>query len=148
MLIEQARLEDAQKRENELVDKTLSAVGQLLSRHQPIVLTTIAPMIGLSRTHMRNRPHLMAIVRQAAEQYRGNEVKRRQAERARREEKLVEEVHQAIHVLEAREEPITGTAIGKLLGKSRTGLEVYPRVKAILKQIIAKRRRSGQVPRI
>ncbi len=61
-----------------------------------------------------------------------------------REEKLVEEVHQAIHVLETREEPITGTAIGKLLGKSRTGLEVYPRVKAILKQIIAKRRRSDK----
>jgi len=144
MLIEQARLEDVQKRENELVDKTLSAVGQLLSQHRPIVLTTIAPMIGLSRTHMRNRPHLMAIVRQAAEQYRGNEVKRRQAERESREEKLVEEVHQAMHLLEARGEPITGTAIGKMLGKSLTGLDAYPRVKAILKQIIAKRRRSDR----
>ncbi len=144
MLIEQARMEDVQKRENELVDKTLSAVGQLLSRHQPIGLTTLAPMIGLSGTHMRNRPHLMAIVRQAAEQYRRNEAKRRQAERESREEKLVEEVHQAMHVLEARGEPITGMAITKMLGKSLAALEAYPRVKAILKQVFAKRRRSDK----
>jgi hypothetical protein len=86
----------------------------------------------------------MAIVRQAAEQYRCNEVKRRQAERESREQKLVEEVHQAMHILEARGEPITGMAIAKMLGKSLTGLEAYPRVKAILKQVIAKRRQSDK----
>jgi hypothetical protein len=141
-LMTQIAEEAAQKREEEFTDRTVKAIKQLQSRHQRVSLETVRAMIGATRERLKQRPHLMALVKQAAAEYRHEAAKRRQAERQRREEEWIGEVQKAIQSLEILGQPMTQVAISQLVGTTVNTLQQYSRVRAMLKEVVARRRRN------
>ncbi len=143
-LMAQITEEYARKCEDALVDKTLKAVEQLRCLHRRISAQAVGTAIGMPRIILKKHPRLLVIVQQAAAEQRCAETPRLQMERQLREEKWISEVQRAIQSLKVRRQRVTQMAISEIVGMSTGGLEQYPRVKALLKQVVAERRRKGQ----
>ncbi len=79
-----------------------------------------------------------------AEQKRRCEAARlRQAEKQAQEERVLIEAQKALQHLAARGEPVLHKVISQMVGLSESALAQYPRVKALVRQVIAQQRKDG-----
>lgn len=141
-LLQQTAAEDAQRRQAELVEKTGQAVEHLRSLNQRISPRAVGVLIGRSPADLRYHRELLAIVNQAEQERRGEAARRRQAEKQAQEERALIEVQKAIQQLAARGEPVLHKVVSQMVGISKSAFAEYPRVKALVRQVIAQQRRG------
>lgn len=65
---------------------------------------------------------------------------KKRAQRKKREEQILGQVHESINLLQLQEKPVTATAIAKLIGMSVTSLKTYQQVALLLDSVIQSNR--------
>ena len=119
-----------ESRESGWVDKVERAIEKLKRQGRPITYREISRQIHSSASSLLRYPRIKAILKKVSA--RGN--------RQGRESELLTSVWEAKRGLTAKEKPVTQMAISKEVKMSPSGLRGYPRIRAILAQMINERR--------
>lgn len=129
--------QDKQKRDQQcrqaVEEQVLQAIEHLKSTGDPVSQKDICSLTGLSRMVFHYYPDLRAPV--ALEWRRYQQKQQEQRQRA-----LVEKVEQAIDDLRSRGVLLTRPAVCQQVGYSLNGLQAYPQVYDLLKQVAEERK--------
>jgi len=110
------------------VEAVQAAVQSRLASGQSLSQQAIGKVVGVSPTGLSYYPRVKELLQQVIEMRLHDIAEKRQ----KYEAELVEQVLAAESLLREREQGITQTAIGKVIGKTPDALKRYPRVKATL----------------
>jgi hypothetical protein len=155
------RRRQAQEREQALLQRVQMAVDQLKAEGKAVTRRTVSHVLGLSWSGLSRYPRVKASIATAvidsllARQRQLEELlnspfpaqnfpSSHRKTSLRREEALVEAVQAAIQCLKANGEPVTQTAIGRIVGRCPSSLWHYPRVMLILELIAIERHLACQ----
>jgi transcriptional regulator with XRE-family HTH domain len=119
------------QREQMLLERVQAALTLLEDTNQKVSKHAISQMIGVSTETMDQYPKVRRFL---VEQVLNRRPEHRLKQFQRQEQALVVQVQQAIETLTTTGQPVTQKAIYKLMDRSRTTLERYPRVQLLLKE--------------
>ncbi len=123
-------VQQAHERERTLAIKVEGAIKLLEDHGQPVTQAAVSRLIGIPRAYLRRYPSIKALFEQRAGQYY-----RHQVELAcQREDQLVVGVLGAIAQLQAAGLPVTQRNVSEIVGKHKSTLQRYPRVKELFSQ--------------
>ena len=132
-----------QAREAGLVRQIREAVEILRSQGRPLTQPAVCELVGVSLTCLAYYPRAKAALAEV-----GKEGRRHSRRRARRrEQELASQVRQAIADLGSRGQPVTRSAVARLIGVSLPTLAYYPQVKAIVARSAERPHRVPAQPR-
>lgn len=130
--------------EEEVLVEVQEAIRELVKRGQSVTYSSVAREIGMIRSTLSTYPQVKALVDEHLQSYHLYQQQRF----ALREEELLSQVETAIAELEALGLPVTQRAICEQVGRERSFLRRYPRVKALVEQKASRyhvyQRRSAQ----
>jgi transcriptional regulator with XRE-family HTH domain/uncharacterized membrane protein len=127
---------EGQSYEGQLVERVKECVATLKAEGSLLTQQAISDRVGMSITGLFRYPQVKALLIQL-----NHERCQQLCELSKqREQKLTDEVRQAIIVLQDRGEPITRKAIGELLGRKHDGFNRYPTAWAILREATRQQR--------
>ena len=124
------RLILAQQREDALLIEVEQAIFQLEQVGRPVTHKAVSQMIGISTSSFRRYPRVKTLLEQKVGDYHLRRIQQTQD----RESELLKQVSNAIEQLKLRGVPVTHKAVGEYVGRNRSQLTHYPRVKALLDQ--------------
>ncbi len=131
--LKQAVEEMRERREEILLDKVKSALSRLEDSEQKVTKKAIGQIVGLSVKCLQKFPKVRTFLQeQVMERQWEHHAKHFQ----QREQELVLLTRQAIEDLTAAGQAVTRKAICERLGRARSGLESYPRVELLLKEVV------------
>lgn len=122
-----------QLREESLVKKTQQAIIRLKHQGLPVTWERVADLVGWNQYTFPKRPHIRALIRDAALEQRQEHV-----------QQLCHEVELAIQHLKVTETPITLTAIAREVGKDRKYLMYFLPVEKLMRQAVDDYERQRQ----
>ena len=127
------RREQAAQHEQALIEEVEAAIERLVAADQPVTQVAICRAVGrMTKVGLLRYARVRAIIEERTASYR----QPGQRPGLKREDELVEAVQSAIHQLKAEEQAVTQVAIAQVVGISVKGLQWYPRIRAILKQVV------------
>lgn len=127
-----------EQRQRVMLEKVEQAIEELRSRGSPLTQPAICQQVGCSLYHLQVYPPVHDRLKRVIEERRAETRRRRQE----RDLVLVGEVQAAIKQLQSLGRPVTQKTIGRMVNMTPGGLRQYPRVKEILDEVAAERRRD------
>ena len=124
------RRKQAGRSEEEVFGKVQTAIQGLMSRGLSITYTSVAREIGMARETLKTYARIRALL---DEHLLSSHLYQRQ-QFALREEALLSQVEEAVAELEVLGTPVTQRAICAKIGRERTVMKQYPRIRAIIEQ--------------
>ena len=126
-------VEQSQEQYAELVfEKVQAALAELEATDQDVTKSAISAMTGISFKTMGRLPKVnLFLQEQIVDRKPEHEIRKFQ----RREEKLMREMEQTIDTLKNSGQPVTRTAVLRVLNRNRSSLELYPRAQLMLKEL-------------
>ncbi|GIK40479.1 MAG: hypothetical protein BroJett011_43120 [Chloroflexota bacterium] len=129
------------QRQAELVEAVQAAIDYLQAEGQPVTQRAIGRIVGSIPSSLSHYPHIRAIFSHLAQQ----QLQLKQAQKQQREQTLLVQVQAAIVNLEALNQPLTQANLAQLLEVSPSTLRYYPSLKAVLRQMLDRRRHTMMV---
>ncbi len=120
----------AGRSEEEVLVEAQKAIQELVKRGQSITYSSVARAIGMGRSTLSTYPQVKVLLDEHLQSYHLYQ----HQQFALREEGLLSQVETAIAGLEALGLPVTQRAICERVGRERSILRRYPRVKALVEQ--------------
>ncbi len=122
----------AASEEDELIQKTQSAIHEMKACGLPLTQKGICRKVGRSVSFLRKYPKVREIMLRAAAECslrcarKGNAI----------EDELINQVNKAIDQLHSLNQPVTEKAICRIIGEWRERLRYYPRVRELITQVL------------
>jgi hypothetical protein len=127
-----------QLHQEEFVEKAKEAIQKLEGLGKPLTQRVICRMAGISAGNLDDYPEVSPLVKKAVKEDRAKHIQER---RRLREGELIVQVMDAIHYLRGIGKRVTVKAIVRIVRLSVPALNYYPKVKALLEQVI-----RGEIP--
>ncbi len=115
--------------QNDFIKLVEDAVKQLHNLGESLTIQRICDLTGLSRWQLRRNPQIAHLLKSAREEARIFTWQRKEEQRHKREEHLLELVKQAIIHLQLRAEPVSLRKVSQIVGYSARTLRSYPHIK-------------------
>lgn len=131
--LKQAVEEVRERREEILFDKVKSAFSKLEDSEQKVTKKAIGQIVGLSVKSLEKFPKVRTFLQ---EQVMDRQGEHQAKQFQQREQELVLLTRQAIEDLAAAGQTVTRKAVYERLGRVGSGLERYPRVQLLLKEVV------------
>jgi hypothetical protein len=128
--------------ENEMVVKVKRAIEHLETSGEPVTQRSVSRIIAMPASSLYYYPKVISILKDVVRDKRNQS---RLVQTQLREEELVTRVLEAIETLKASDQRVSIRAIVKIVQLSAGVLNRYPRVKAILDQIVQKTRPKTRI---
>jgi transcriptional regulator with XRE-family HTH domain len=121
-VVNQAKQEQAQRHQQELMSRVQEAIAQLKAQAQPVTELAVARLLGISATPLRYYPHIKALLDQSRQQadQRPTPTQNDKLSQSPQssQQVLVERVQQAMASLQAQNRPLCRKAISRMIGRS------------------------------